>query len=368
MIQAHKVGTAAGTTTLVLGGVDNDVQCPTPAAMAFQVQSLGPPSDFSWMKIEEPWWQKWWGRRTTAVAPVVDPAARLPNGYVPTPAPNPAERVSNGFTTSPNVPSRVAYNPYAETASMEGPVRSFFQRVKSRLGLGLVLAPYGDISPQLYSEIADIENNVHYQCAPFDPQYNQRGESGFYYDTPLGHGFAKHGIVGQALAGSTPPTDLQLSRIYGYVPVVNSGAGVPGRYIDRPGETWTAAPYMPPNGGGPYGTWGPPLRGARRGVIARIKNALNLGDAPLPEGGIAPEDLPPGAGANPNDPSSLALRALNKHQDRMFLLGIVSTGAVAITTAHNLLKDRRKRSGSGHAVTSAVTSTMSGARRRRSRR
>lgn len=366
-----KVGVSPGTTTMVLGSVDNYAACPTPAATAFQVQSLGPPSDFSWMKPPPAWHRKWWpdgarapsSSKDAAPAPSSDPNARNPaSAKMPTPSSDPA--------------SRTAYveSPYADLVSLKGPgnlLRRLVQRLKTRQ-LGLILAPYGDISPLPYSEIADVENNVHYQCAPYDPQYNQRGEPGYYYDTPLGNGFAKHGVVGQGLAGSglgALPTDLQLSRIYGYTPLVNGW--VPGKYINAPGATWTQAPWTPPDGGGAYATWGPPLRGAMT-LRQRLHRAFfGLGDD-SPPADTATESY---VDANSQVPSTLspaerAVEILRMQQDRVFMLSVASTGAIVGGFLLNVIKDQRekrqKRPTPHHE--NAVSVPVSGARRRKRKR
>jgi len=69
-----------------------------------------------------------------------------------------------------------------------------------------------------------------YLCPP-DPQFNQRGEQGFYYDTALG----------------AIPTDAELAKNYGYTPVTS------GWINSR--EGYYPAPYIPPgwNAAGAYG-------------------------------------------------------------------------------------------------------------------
>jgi hypothetical protein len=109
-------------------------------------------------------------------------------------------------------------------------------------GLGFILAPLGQEVPGQYpNQIEDaIGGSGSYLCPP-DPQFNQNGEAGLYYDTALG-GLGDGGI----------PTDAELAKVYGYTPVI-------GGWINA-AEGYFPAPWIPPGGwnaaggaGSPYG-------------------------------------------------------------------------------------------------------------------
>lgn len=78
--------------------------------------------------------------------------------------------------------------------------------------------------------------------------------------------------------------------------------------------------------------------------------------------------------AVPLDPASATLQTLQMHQDRMYLLGIISAAAVASTALVNVFRysterrETRKRGGHTHTrVAAEPAPSISGARRRRRR-
>lgn len=115
------------------------------------------------------------------------------------------------------------YNPYADIASLK------------QAGLGIVLSPDGRVPGAYPWEINRTGPSNAPQLTPFDPQYNQRGERGYYYDTQL---------------GSSIPTDAEQGRNLCYTPVQNGWVYAKEGYIPGP---WT-----PPNGWSPAGAYGPP--------------------------------------------------------------------------------------------------------------
>ena len=158
----------------------------------------------------------------------------------------------------------------------------------------MILAPYGQIPGAYPNEIGySYGPNGTYLC-PHDPQFNSRGEAGFYYDTPLG-GLREAGCSWNAPCSQNPccesrtgaaikptiasriraamarraakkalsglgsiPTDAELATIYGYTPV-NSG------WIQTT-QGYYPGPYVPPNGYRPAGAFGP--QGLRDAVVS----------------------------------------------------------------------------------------------------
>lgn len=102
--------------------------------------------------------------------------------------------------------------------------------------LGFIPAPMGQKVPGQYPNQIQYSygGDGHYLC-PHDPQFNQTGEIGMYYDTPLG--------------GPQIPTDAELATVYGRTPV--AGAWITAR------EGYFPSPWHPPGGWNPAGAWGP---------------------------------------------------------------------------------------------------------------
>ena len=109
----------------------------------------------------------------------------------------------------------------------------------------------------------------------------------------------------------------------------------------------------------------PPPTGGRPAYVEAGIQAANrgLGDVTADAGGVAPPtpDLP-----------TATLQVLQMHQDRMYLLGIVSAAAVASTALVNVFRysaerrDTRKKQAHTR-VAAEPAPVMSGARRRRTR-
>jgi len=101
--------------------------------------------------------------------------------------------------------------------------------------LGFIVAPFGQIPGAYPSPIAySYGGNGKYLC-PADPQFHQRGEGGFYYDTALG----------------AIPTDAELAKNYGYTPVTSGWVAAKEGYFP--------SPWNPPNGWNPAGAYGPQM-------------------------------------------------------------------------------------------------------------
>lgn len=140
----------------------------------------------------------------------------------------------------------------------------------------MIPTPYGQIPGSYPSEITrSLGPGPTYLC-PNDPYYYQRGEAGFYSDTPL---------------GQTVPTDAELSKTYGYTPV-NYG-WVYGKMGNQ--RAYWAQPWTPPAGYAP--------------------------------GPLAPISL--GAAMNFGATSDDLVAELNAHNRRTFQLTMISTIAVA---------------------------------------
>jgi len=102
--------------------------------------------------------------------------------------------------------------------------------------LGFILAPLGqEVAGQYPNEIGySYGGNGQFLC-PFDPQFNQNGEQGLYFDTQLGD----------------IPTDAELSTAYGYTPEVSGWIAAQEGYF--------TGPWVPPGGWNPAGAYGPPV-------------------------------------------------------------------------------------------------------------
>jgi hypothetical protein len=106
--------------------------------------------------------------------------------------------------------------------------------------LGFVVAPLGQkVAGQFpYGIQYAYGGEGNYLC-PDDPQWNQRGEAGFFYDTRLG-----------GLAGGIP-TDAELGPVYGYTPNV-------GGWVNA-AEGFFPAPWRVPGGWNSAGRYGPQM-------------------------------------------------------------------------------------------------------------
>lgn len=150
-------------------------------------------------------------------------------------------------------------NPYADVVALKGD------------GLGMVLSPYGQVPNAYPWEINRTGPNNAPQLTPLDYQYNQRGETGFYYDTQLGDG-----DLGDDLG--VIPTDAEMGRNLCYTPVHTGwvyGKEADGQRYYYPG------PWSPPNGWQPTGPdrqWAPPVAlGGGFGFTIPTRTALIVG-------------------------------------------------------------------------------------------
>lgn len=161
----------------------------------------------------------------------------------------------------------------------------------ARRGLGIILTPYGKIPGAYPSEISRTTHGGTPLC-PFDPQYNQRGEQGLYYDTQLGGLPALPRLpLGRTLADI--PTDFEIARVRGLV---------------TPNHGWVATQQ------GPYNEhWVPP-----NGWTATQPTGVRIN---------APTNVP-GLGTSGDD----AVEELNRHHRNMFALGVISTAAVLVSS------------------------------------
>lgn len=178
----------------------------------------------------------------------------------------------------------------------------------------MILAPYGHVPGAFPYEIGYAYGPAgpnDYLC-PKDPQWNTKGEQGFYYDTSLGHVTQKPGLftriknkiaarrAARASGFAGIPTDAELASVYGFTPVMSGWIATDQGYVTGP---------LMPNGWRAAGAFGPPtsLNGLRDAAIEQV--------APT-----RAEDV---------------LAAMNAHNERIFTLTMVSTivGGVAATLA-----------------------------------
>jgi hypothetical protein len=132
--------------------------------------------------------------------------------------------------------------------------------------LGLILSPLGQrVAGQYPNEISYAYGGQGTYLDPFDPQFNTQGESGCYFDTPLG----------MTLNGPQIPTDAELAKSYSeYTPV--AGAWINGKFNGQDG--YWPSPWRVPGGWGPAGAWGGKMS---------LSGATVLGLSPLGWGLIA---------------------------------------------------------------------------------
>lgn len=152
----------------------------------------------------------------------------------------------------------------------------------------------------------------------------------YFYSAP-GRGPAYAGAGGTLTGGlGAIPSDFQLATVYGNTPVMHS-------WIPFNRGTFTTPPFVQPDG-----DWGPnPI--INRGIWAAPLQTLGrgFGDEIVEQpGGVSPPVIPSDAGI---DPGMAALMELKQHQERMYMLGIVSAFAVAATAAVNVFRYRADR-------------------------
>jgi len=211
------------------------------------------------------------------------------------------------------------------------------------MSLGIILSPYGKV-PGAYPSAINYSygGNGQFLCPP-DPQYDTRGEQGFYYDTPLGGAEEATTPVEKFKAKwlafwlkvfpppaapvvapapepvtlttvNTPrifnqsaPTDFDMSSMLQYTPVTRP-------WVAAKEADWTG-PWLPPNGWNPAGQYGP-------------QPHMNAGYAQVPSPIAAPNQ--PLSGYGLGETTDEVLAALTAHNQRVFALTFVSTAAVAI--------------------------------------
>jgi hypothetical protein len=204
------------------------------------------------------------------------------------------------------------YNPYGNEASLKG-LGARTKQTGRRAGLGLVLAPGAPPSPW---EIAYVGQGTRCYVGQYDRQYHTQGEPGFYFDTPLG------GL-------GAIPTDAELSRYSGYTPVMSSWTP----FKQPNGQTlFWSNPWVPPNGywtnpqSAPPASYGPTLGSARR----RRRGFFGLGDDPNPNVEIGP--------ILPKDEAERVAAELREHNQRMFVISMLSASAVLATATINIIR------------------------------
>lgn len=261
------------------------------------------------------------------------------------------------IVTDPSMPRMaIAYSPYETIESLKG-VRGFWSRMLGSYrvpgramttyptapGLGYILNTGPTANGQSYAEIVQTSKNYGpgSYCGTYDKLYHTRGTRGFYYDSQVGGGLGRI------------PSDLQLSRIRGYTPVVSS-------WIPFVGQTWAPPPWVPPNG-----TWTPDGIRPVGPMISKLQ---------MPLAGPIGEEVP----TTPvtYDAGQAAVAELKRHQDRVFALSVVSTLAIASTAVINVFKhleDTHKRRKKEERIetlspTAPIAGWFGGRRRRRGRR
>jgi hypothetical protein len=141
---------------------------------------------------------------------------------------------------------------------------------------------------------------------------------------------------------------MQLSTQYGYTPVMS-------QWIPFTQGAYSPAPWTPPAGRAAptdpaYMTpWGKYARSGMAGPVG---------------------DVTPPATSAPLDPAMAAVEELKRHQDRIYMLGIISAAAVASTALVNVFRygaERREKRRYGRTAAEPAPA-ISGARRRRRRR
>lgn len=354
--QPTSVGVAPGTTTVLLTGPTalgdpppgpgyGVVGCENPARAAKQRYYLYPPGKF---------------------VDGVQPAATMIRAEAPeatmvrTPAP-----AAQVFTTAAQRVTRVL-DPYGTIESLKGLGRA------TRRRLGIVLAPYGDRSPnpsfEMVAATKDFGPQAYCTRRPErGPNYRQDQTSAY---EPEDRNHSINGVRGRLaqftcrIAGigcasrgvGAVPTDMQLATQYGYTPVVS-------QWIPFRQGAYSPAPWAPPHGR--------PTPNDPAFMTAWGKYAAPRFHRPGVAGPVADVVTENADVVAPADPATAAVEELKMHQNRMYMLGIVSAAAVASTALVNVFRysverrDARKRHG---RVAAEPAPSISGARRRKRRR
>lgn len=305
------VGVAPGTTTMMLTGPTADadpiVGCENPDRVARQKYLLNPPGKFQ----------------------------QLTDGAV--------QAASTMIKTVSTV-----VDPYETLESLKGALGGLGR--SALRGLGLVLSPAGDQSPNpSYQLVAATKSRMYCTKRP------ERSPNYRWNDTSAYEPESRHaGVNGLGAV----PTDIQLSSQYGYTPVVS-------QWIPFKEGTWAPAPWNPPRGATSsmpqdQGYWTAPTTGTMTTVATGQPLNEYLGGL----GRLGAE------AAVALDPITASLEEQRRHEDRMFLLGIVSAAAVASTAMINVFRyATEKKSRRGHTrVAAEPPALISGVRRRRRNR
>lgn len=181
--------------------------------------------------------------------------------------------------------------------------------------LGLVLTPYGYVPDAYPFEINKSGPSNGSMLCPPDPYYLQRGEYGFFHDTPFGGP--------RITALGAIPTDEEIGKhYYSWYTPVQSGwvyAKEPKRYI--PG------PWVPPHNESPIGPFGP--RTSLRGLAESIIDS---------------------AVTKTEDSADKLIRVIEEHQRKQFTLSALGTAAAVLAssftiyrTIQGILEDERRR-------------------------
>ncbi len=224
--------------------------------------------------------------------------------------------------------------------------------------LGLVLTPYGKVPGAYPWEIAKSVQGFETFYCPMDPQYFQRGEYGYYYDTPLGTAskqslfnkikklFKKKNGLGAI------PTDYEIGKYYysWYTPVQSGWI-----YADDP-KRYIPGPWVPPDNTTVASPYGPPTSLNGITLPHRGKRAPTFAGTHVNILGDTPGDVPPPAHTDaPNQPTvetpaapeliavkpataEDVVRILNEYQQKQFMLSAIGTAAGVAAAAFALFR------------------------------
>lgn len=192
-----------------------------------------------------------------------------------------------------------------------------------RRGLGITPTPYGKLpnGAPPYTILFQY-GGAYPQLCPEDPQHYNQDDAGYYYDTHLGA--PKLGIwhrLKAKLSGlGAIPTDFELAKVRGYLPVESGWI--------RTTTGYQTGPWTPPSGAVPgiVPKFQAPMA-ALSGLRGRKRGLFGLG---LPDSVPATGDAP----ATVED----VMATMAAHNDRVFALALVSTSAVAVSALLGLFR------------------------------
>jgi hypothetical protein len=201
------------------------------------------------------------------------------------------------------------------------------------MALGVILAPFGKIPGAWPTGITQSYGAASQYVQPFDPQYNMRGEAGFYHDTHLGApklSWWQRFKMKRALRGlGAIPTDFEIGSMYNYQPVMSSWIASDQGYI--------TPPWNPPSGQPPGGYPLPIQPNDGGGKLNPGLLEYDMGFAGLR--GLRDDAAP----ATVED----VLATMQAHNDRVFALTLVSTTAVAVSAMITIFRTLRLIRGGG---------------------